>query len=466
VVGLTQEELAERSGLSTRAIADMERGRTARPYRSSLRQLADALELPDHERERLERLARCSAASLLEVPAPGLGARAAGTARRTRPSAVVPRQLPSATPHFAGRAAEFTALTRVLMAAGAAPAVSAIVGAAGVGKTTLAVHWAHQVADQFPDGQLYVDLGGCGPSGDAIPPAEAIRGFLCAIGVRPALIPATTQAQTGLYRSLLAGRRVLIVLDNARDPGQVRPLLPGGAACLVLVTSRNQLTGLVAADGACPVFLDTLTHEESCELLALRLGAERLAREPQAAGELARLCAGLPLALSVVAARAVAAPAQTLEELAAELRVGSRLLDVMDTGEAATSLRSMLSCSYQELSDPARRMFRLLSVYPGPDLTAAAAASLADIPVEPARTLLHELAHCHLVTEHSPGRFAFHGILRAHAAERARAEDSEPERRAALHRVLDYLRIVTAVDLAAGPSASPAALEPTGDGAA
>jgi tetratricopeptide (TPR) repeat protein len=316
--------------------------------------------------------------------------------------------------------------------------IAAISGTGGVGKTALAVQWANQVAARFPDGQLYVNLRGFDPAGDPVPPAEAIRGFLGALGVASPQLPTTIQAQAGRYRSLLASRRMLIVLDNARDADQVRPLLPGKSACMVVVTSRDKLAGLVAADGACPLSVDVLPHLDATELLARRLGRERLASEPQAAGELIELCARLPLALAIVAAHAALSPALALHELRCDLRAATTRLDAMDTGEAATSLRAAFACSYQILSHPAARMFRLLGIHPGPDTTAAAAASLAGVPVDQARTLLHELARCHLVTDFPPGRFAFHDMLRAYAAERAGAEDSEAERRSAIHRMLDH----------------------------
>ena len=207
-------------------------------------------------------------------------------------------------------------------------------GTAGVGKTALAVHWAHRVADRFPDGQLYVNLRGFDPTGAVVTPAEAVRGFLDALGVPPERIPADLPAQVGLYRSLLAGRRMLVVLDNARDAEQVRPLLPGSPAAWSLVTSRNQLAGLVAAEGAQPLTLDLLTAAEARQLLARRLGADRVAAEPEAVDEIIERCARLPLALAVVAARAAAHPTFPLATLAAELREAPRPLDAFDGGDA------------------------------------------------------------------------------------------------------------------------------------
>jgi len=332
------------------------------------------------------------------------------------------------------------ALDALLEAPERAPTVPIVMiaGAPGVGKTTLAVRWAHRVADRFPDGQLYVNLRGFDPSGEPVQPAEAIRGFLEALGVSSGHIPITLQAQAGMYRSLLASRKMLVVLDNARDASQVRPLLPANPACLVVVTSRSQLPGLLAADEARPLPLDVLSSTDAAEMLSRRLGAARLAADPQAAGELTELCARLPLALAIVAARAAASPALGLDDLAGDLRVTARRLDALDTGEAATSLRAVFSWSYQLLSDPAARLFRLLGLHPGPDFTAAAVASLAAVRPDESRTLLRELAWCNLVTEHAKGRFALHDMLRAYAAEQASAREGRAECRAALRRLLDH----------------------------
>jgi transcriptional regulator with XRE-family HTH domain len=445
VSGLTQEELAERSMLSIRAIANMESGRTTRPYRRSVLRLAAALELPGPERELLEREARTGLpgqpARRDLGPAGGEANPGSGTRQRRRQSPAVPRQLPPTLARLAGRTRELNVLMSSLMA----PARSngtmktlAVVGAPGVGKTTLALHWAHLVAHRFPDGQLYVDLRGFDPSGDPIAPDEAIRGLLDALGHPSAASRATPAARAGLYRSLLVNRSMLIVLDDARDAEQVRPLLPGNPSCLVVVTSRSQLTGLVAAHGAYPLLLDPLSQAGAVELLSHRLGENRLAREQRAVDEIAGLCARLPLALATVAARAAASPSLPLEALAAELRSPARRLDAMDTGDAATSLRTLYSCSYRQLSGPAAHMFRLLSVHPGPDITAPAAASLAAIPADQSRAVLRELVRCHLLTEHEPGRFALHDLLRAYAAERARIDDGRPGLRRAFLRALDH----------------------------
>jgi len=357
------------------------------------------------------------------------------------PDAVLPRQLPPGTPHFTGREAEFSELNEMTASVDVTPGtatIMAVSGGAGVGKTALAVHWAHQIADGFPDGQLYVNLRGYGPSQDPVDPAMAISGFLDALQVAPERIPAGLDAQAALYRSLLAGRRMLIMLDNARSADQVRPLLPSNPACLVVVTSRNQLTGLAAAEGARTLTLDTLNHEDARQLLAVRLGAQRVGREAEAVDELIELCARLPLALSVAAARAVRHPGFPLAAITEDLRDEGHRLDALNTEDSSTALRAVFSCSYSLLTPAAARLFRLFSVHPGPDITVPAAASLAGIPLPEARAALSELAGSCLLAEHLPGRFACHDLLRAFAAERARATDGEAERRAALHRTLDH----------------------------
>jgi tetratricopeptide (TPR) repeat protein len=351
-----------------------------------------------------------------------------------------PRQLPTATQHFMGRAAQLEALTlladQVTESNGAM--VIVIEGTAGVGKTTLATHFSHRVCDRFPDGQLYVSMRGFHHTGQPMPDGEALRGFLEALGIPPKLNPAGVDDQAALYRSLLAGKRVLVVLDNAHDAAQVRRLLPGSPGCLVLVTSRNQLAGL-AAEGAHVLRLDPFTIEEARDLLNRRLGSGRVQREPRAAEELIKLCARLPLALSVAAAYAAAHPDFPLAVLASEFR--SRGLDLLDTGDPATTTRTVFSWSYHHLSEDTARMFRLLGIHPGPDISLPAAASLGAVPVEQARKVLDELARAYLVEEHLPGRFTFHDLLRTYAAEQARTHESSGELAPAVRRLLDhYLR--------------------------
>jgi tetratricopeptide (TPR) repeat protein len=356
------------------------------------------------------------------------------------PEVAVPRQLPGAVRGFAGREVELGALSALLDQAaetGGAVVISAIGGTAGIGKTALALTWAHQVAARFPDGQLYVNLRGFDPAGAPASPAEVVRGFLDAFEVPAGRIPVSLDAQAALYRSLLAGRRVLVVLDNARDAAQVRPLLPGAPGCMVIITSRSQLTSLITAESARSMTLDLLTPGEARQLLAGRLGPDRVAAEPEAAGQIITSCARLPLALAIVAARAVTHPQFPLAALARELRDTSGSLEAFG-GDADADARTVFSWSYDQLSSDAARLFRLLGLHPGPDISVHAAASLAGVPPQQARPWLAELARAHLLTEQAPGRFSFHDLLRAYAGELACARDPAAQRQAAMHRMLDY----------------------------
>ena len=299
-------------------------------------------------------------------------------------------------------------------------------GTAGVGKTALAVHWAHRAAGEFEDGQLYADLGGFG-AGRAARPAEVIRGFVRALGVPAERVPAEEGEQAALYRSLLAGRRMLIVLDDARDAEQVRPLLPGASRSRVLVTGRGRLRGLVALDGALPRTLDRLSMAEARRLLAVRLGESRVAAHLPAVDQIVVGCAGLPLALVAMAAHAAVHPGFSLTALAAGLRDPARVLTALDAGVEGPGIRDAFARSYATLGAGAARLFRLLGDHPGYDLDAEGAAALAGVPAERARASLEELAGAGLLTEHAPGRYAAHGLLRLYAAELASAELASAE---------------------------------------
>lgn len=363
------------------------------------------------------------------------------TVTPTLPPLVVPRQLPGAISGFAGRTAELDALNDMLagrIEAGGAIVISAVDGTAGIGKTAIAVHWAHSVADRFPDGQLYVNLRGFDPAGPPLASSDAVRGFLDAFEVPSDRIPVSLDAQTALYRSLLADRRVLVMLDNARDSDQVRPLLPGSAGSLVLVTSRPRLTGLIASDGAHPLTVNLMPVADARQLLARRVGPGRVEAEPEAIGEIIARCAQLPLALSIVAARAAAHPTFSMAAMAAELHEARGSLEAFTDGDRAADLRVVFSWSYQRLSTLAARLFRLLGLYPGTAISAPAATGLAGLPLPEGRNLLAELARAHLVEEQVPGRFSFHDLLRAYATELAHADESEAERHAAVHRVQDH----------------------------
>jgi DNA-binding SARP family transcriptional activator len=388
----------------------------------------------------------------IRLPAARPARKAAPGARVARSpsvaSAPVPAQLPSAVPALAGRTGELRHLDAVLAAAWrggpaqlAAAVICAVSGTAGVGKTTLAVHWARSVVTHFPDGQLYVNLRGFDPAGPAMDPSEALSGFLDAFGVPAEKLPPGLPAQTSLYRSVLAGRRVLVVLDNARDAAQVRPLLPGAPGSLAVVTSRNHLTPLVAAEGASPLHLGLLSPAEARDLLAHRLGSGRVAEEPDAVDDIITRCARLPLALAIAAARAATKPAFALAVLAAEMRAAPSVLSSLEAGDDTTDMRRVFSWSYRALGDAAARLFRLLSLHPGPDVTVPAAASLTGTQQATASDSVIELVRANLLTEHVPGRYGYHDLLRAFAAELTQSLDAGADRRAAVHRTLDhYLR--------------------------
>ena len=447
--GLTQEELARKSGLSVRAISDLERGRSTRPYPRTARMLADAMALSGTDRDELLRAAR-------DWQQAGPHDEVAGTDSGRRPGLeLAPRQLPAGIAHISGRDRELAELDGLLgqdVQPAGAVVIAAISGMPGVGKTALAVHWASRAASRFSDGQLHANLRGFDAAGQPAKPGDIIRGFLEALQVPADKIPVGLDAQAALYRTLVASRRMIIVLDNARDAAQVRPLLPGSAACVVLVTSRRQLTGLAAAESAYLLTLDPLARSGAHELLTSRLGADRSTGEPDAVSSLVDSCARLPLALSITAARAAARPGFPLRVLARQLQDRQRRLNALDAGEAAASIRAVFSWSYDQLSAGAARMFRLLGVHPGPDVSIPAAASMAAVPPEEASRLLSELTQSHLMTEHFPGRFEFHDLLRAYAAERAGTQDGE-QGSAALRRVLDhYLHTTQAADQLINPA--------------
>jgi DNA-binding SARP family transcriptional activator len=361
---------------------------------------------------------------------------------------VIPHQLPTGGRSFVGRTKELAELDQVLLGSiGPTASIAVISGTAGVGKTALAVAWGERVAAEFPDGQLYVNLRGFDPSGDLVAPEDAVRGFLDALQTAPGRVPFGVAAQAALYRTLLAERRALIVLDNARSAAQVRPLLPGGGGCRVLVTSRSRLPGLLAGEGAHPVSLDLMDWDQAYSLLVGALGAGRLEAEPAAAEELVSLAARLPLALSLVAAHAAAHPAWSLEAVALDLRRTRQGLDAFAGEDQLTDLRGVFSWSYQLATSSSARIFRLSGLHPGPDLPVAAAAALAGTTPDRVRPALAELERAHLVNQLAPERYTSHDLLRVYAAELARAVDKEDECRLALWRLLDhYLHTADAGD--------------------
>ncbi|QRP46889.1 BTAD domain-containing putative transcriptional regulator [Amycolatopsis sp. FDAARGOS 1241] len=346
--------------------------------------------------------------------------------------APVPRQLPAPSRWFVGRDAELADLDAVMAGGSGTVAISAIGGAGGIGKTSLALRWAHQNLTRFPDGQLYVNLRGYDPTGSPLRPESVVRHFLDAFGVAPAAVPADPERGFALYRSLAAGRRLLVVLDNARDAAQVEPLLPGSDTCTVVITSRTRLGGL-GVRGAQLLDLGELADREAQELLVEHLGAARVGAEPEAVADLVRWCGGLPLAISVVASRAGANPRFRLEVLAQELRDATARLDALDAGDLATNLRAVFSWSYEALDPESARVFRLLGAAPGPDVSLAGAAAMAGLSRP--RAVLRRLVGAHLLQEHVPGRYRMHDLLRLYADELV----GDAERTDALRRFTDFL---------------------------
>lgn len=353
-----------------------------------------------------------------------------------------PAQLPGDVRGFVNRVHELGELDTTLVSQLNEPSslgVAVIVGTAGVGKTSLAIRWSHRIRTRFPDGQLYANLRGYDPSAP-VAAVEVLGRFLRALDVPAERIPTGEEARSDLFRSAVAERRMLILLDNAATVEQIRPLLPGASECLVVVTSRSRMSGLVARDGAHRVSVETLSETESVELLRRVLAAYRTGDDDADLAELARLCAFLPLALRIAAERAAARPRMPLSELIADLRDDSGMWEALsaeDAGEA-DAVRTVFAWSYRALSAPAARMFRLLGLHPGPEFGPQAAAALTGISTAQARRLLDTLAAAHLLEECGHDRFQFHDLLRAYAMDQVNQDESEEERRACLGRVLSW----------------------------
>ena len=378
----------------------------------------------------------------IAAPRPG------GSAIQSGLAGQVPRQLPTAVACFTGRDAELAELTSLIKPGPEvrAPAVviSVISGTAGAGKTALAVHWAHRVAVQFPDGQLYVNLRGYDPD-QPVSAADALAGFLRALGVPGHEIPDGVEDRARLYRSRLAGRRVLVLLDNACDGEQVRPLLPGDPGCVAVITSRDVLAGLVAADGARRLELDVLPLADAVALLRSLIGG-RVDQEPGALAELAELCARLPLALRIAAELAVATPAVSLVKLAAELASGQ--LDGLDAGEDRASVRAVFSWSVRLLPDDMVTAFALTGLHPGEHLDQYAIAALTGTTGAQARRVLSRLHRASLIQAAGPGRYGLHDLLRAYAREQATSRDTGGQCQQALTRLFDYYLAAAAAAMA------------------
>jgi|SRR5579884_329156 len=352
---------------------------------------------------------------------------------------LTPAQLPADTYAFTGRGAvlaRLDALTRDADSPGHRYRIATLTGAGGIGKTALAVHWAHRVAPLFPDGQLYANLHGFSSSAPERP-IDVLGRFLRALGVTGGSVPVDVEEAGALFRSLLANRRVLVLLDNAADVAQVRPLLPGAEACRVLITSRDRLDGLVALDGAQPISLDVLTERESVDLLVRILGEPRTAAEPEAILELVRACAGLPLALRIAAAQLVIHPERSVAELVAQL-AEARLDALVLGGDESSQVRAVFGLSYVRLDPEAQRLFRTIGAIPQVDLTVGSAAALLGCAAAEAEQVLDRLAAAHLLSVHLPGRYDCHDLLRDYAVERARAEDAPEEREATARRLATW----------------------------
>jgi tetratricopeptide (TPR) repeat protein/DNA-binding XRE family transcriptional regulator len=432
-LGMSQAELAVRTGVSVRSIGNLEAGRTGRPRPGTVRLLADAFELAGAERDRF-----CQSA-LEDSDQQQVGETPDGPHAAPAHGRPVPSQLPADVAGFVGRSDHLRQLTKLLDSddGPATVVISAIAGTAGVGKTALAIHWAHQTLARFPDGHLYVNLRGYDPDQPANP-EEVLARFLTALGVPGSDIPADLDEREARYRTELAGRRMLIVLDNAGTVDQVRPLLPGAGASMVLVTSRDSLAGLVAVHGAQRLDLDLLPPEDAATLLR-RLIGDRVEADPVAAAALATQCAHLPLALRVAAELAVARDNTPLSELVAELTDQQQRLDLLDAGgDPRAAVAAVFSWSMRHLPAPVVRTFRLLGLHPGPDVDAYAVAALTDTDLPQSRRALDRLARAHLVHPTGPGRYGMHDLLRAYAASLTAAEDSDTDRSTASTRLFDY----------------------------
>lgn len=413
---LTYRELAARTGWSRGIIGEYLLGNVVPPM-DRFDQLVGLLGARSNEwgplataRDRVEDALRADSASRRE-------------ARRS------PRQLPPAPAGFSGRAQEMAALDALVRTSGRGPLVL-VLGAAGIGKTSLVVQWAHQAAADHPDGQLFLDLRGFHPKAEPLQITDALRGFLRALGVPEQQIPVAPDAQGDLLRSVLADRRVLMVLDNARDADQVRPLLPGAVGCTVVVTSRLRQVGLIAVDGARPLTLGVLDDDAARRLLADRLGQDRLDAEPEVAASILTACGGLPLALSIVAARACLTPGAALGESLASLTAGAG-------HDPHGDLNAVLSWSYHQLTPAAAQLFRRLGQHPGGEFTLAAAASAAALSTAATRSLLGQLTDAHVVQVRAAGRWAMHDLWRSYAADLA-AADRAGVRRSVTGRLQDH----------------------------
>jgi len=426
LAGISQEALAARSGLTREAISLLERGERLAPRTSTVVILADALRLRAQDRE----------AFIASAHRPPRAASAEG------PPPPVPRELPRPPADFTGRAGELDALRGLLAGEGGPGTIAAIDGMGGAGKSALALQAAHEAVEggAFPDGQLYVNLHGAAVGHAPLEPLDGLGRMLRALGRGPDAIPAEVEEAAAGFRSLVAGRRLLVLLDDARDAEQVRPLLPGGTTCRVLVTSRQVLATL---EGASAVHLDVLPPEQAVELLGRVAGPRRVAAEPEAAGDVVRRCGHLPLAVRIAGARLAARPAWPVRELARQLDDGARRLDELRAGELAVEASFDVSLDALRAGrDPADRaaagVFGLLSLPDGTDVALETAARLIGEPEPAAQALLERLVDASLLESPRPGRYQFHDLARAHGRRVAARTIAEPERVAALVRAMAF----------------------------
>src|SRR5271170_6343967 len=443
---LTQEELAEAAGLNPRTISDLERGLATTPHKDTVRLLADALGLSSQERIEFETAARGHTG-------PGQ-ARGRGVAAATR---TLPRDIAS----FTGRQHELAELADAAAGTGGVVSIHAIGGMAGIGKTAFAVHAAHRLAGRFPGGQIFLPLHAHTPGQQPVDPADALASLLLTIGVPAGQIPADLQARTGLWRDQLAGRQLLLVLDDAADSEQVRPLLPGGGGSLVLVTSRRRLTALEEAQ---TISLDALPPGEAAGLLVRLAVRPGLSSADPGVGEITRLCGCLPLAIGMLARQLYHHPAWTVTGLAAELAAAVDRLELLATENV--SVTAAFDLSYADLAPEHQRLFRRLALHPGTDIDPYAAAAVDGTGLAAARRGLETLYEQYLLTEPAPGRYRMHDLIREHARVLASRLDPDDDREQATGRLLDYYQQAAAraqALLARGvpapaPGAAPAAV--------
>jgi tetratricopeptide (TPR) repeat protein/transcriptional regulator with XRE-family HTH domain len=447
--GLTQEELAEAAGLSPRSVSDLERGIHRTAHKDTALLLAGALGLAEPAR------ALFVAAARGRGPAAGVLAAVRGAA-----AAAATRTLPRDTASFTGRQAELTQLLGEidsLAAAGGVVGIHAIDGMAGIGKTSFAVHAAHQLAGRFPDGQFFLPLHAHTAGQRPVDPADALASLLLTAGLAPQQIPPGVEARAARWRGQLAGKKVLLLLDDAASHEQVRPLLPGTAGSLVLVTSRRRLTAL---QDATVVSLDILPPGEAAALLARLAARPGLHAGDAAVGEITRLCGYLPLAIGMLASQLRHHPAWTAAKLAAGLVAARDRLALMRAENL--SVAAAFGLSYADLTEALQRLFRRLGLHPGPSIDAYAASALDGTTLDAAGHGLEGLYDQHLLTEPAPGRYQLHDLLREHARALA-ADDSTAESDEAIDRLLDYyLHTALAADRHLASWASAARRPPPG----